>query len=91
MKIIERDLIEVLNDLPEMCMVQDIADKSKVICIKKGEQGYWPMEGWTWSAAIRFNERQGISAAQIEAMQAGSMFGFDVPGADPKNCERETT
>lgn len=84
---IKRDLTEILNDLPEMCMAQDLYDESKATMIKKGIKGFWQMDGWTWKAAMQWNERQGISAAQIEAMQAGSMFGFDVPGADPKNCE----
>ncbi len=31
----------------------------------------------------RFNHLRGITAGMAEAMLAGSMFGWDCPGADP--------
>lgn len=31
------------------------------------------------------NTRAGVTPAQAEAMQIGSMFGWEVPGADPDN------
>ena len=33
------------------------------------------------------NARLGVSPAQEEAMKIGSLCGWDVPGADPTNCE----
>jgi hypothetical protein len=43
--------------------------------------GFWPMP--PRFDPERFNEEHGISPAQVEAMQIGSMFGWDCPGADP--------
>ena len=80
---IKRKLAEVLNDLPELCMVKDPAGQGYLM-VKRGEKGYWQCitidpEG--------FNLKRGITRAQQEAMLAGSIFGFDVPGADPLNCK----
>jgi hypothetical protein len=38
-----------------------------------------------------YNEKLGVTKAQSEAMKAGSMFGFEVPGADPKNYDENGT
>ena len=81
-----RNVSEVLSELPRVAMMPDLADENKVICIKRGEKGYYEMNGWTAGDARLFNERNGITKPQIEAMRTGSCFGFDVPGADPKNC-----
>lgn len=83
--LVSRPLEEVLNDLPAMCMLADLAT-GETIAVKRGEVGFWPMahvedpEAW--------NAERGITAAQAEAMRMGSHFGFDVPGADPMNCMR---
>lgn len=48
----------------------------------RGESGYRPA---SITDVERYNSALGVTPAQAEAMLAGSMFGFDVPGADPLN------
>ena len=41
------------------------------------------------SIANEYNAKLGVSRAQEEAMKAGSMFGFQVPAADPRNYDAD--
>lgn len=50
------------------------------IIIRRGHLGYWPAPGLDVDA---FNALQKVLPNQLEAMIAGSMFGWHVPGADP--------
>ena len=36
-----------------------------------------------------YNGKLGVTKAQEEAMKTGSMFGWNVPGADPKNYDMD--
>jgi len=81
-KMKKRSEREILADLPEMAMLTDLVT-GETIAVRKGERGYWPMPNIKNPDA--WNERHGITKAQAEAMQVGSMFGFDCPGADPLN------
>ena len=58
------------------------------IVVKRGEKGYWPSGIPNGYVADKMNERWGVSPAMREAMLAGSMFGWDVPGADPERAEK---
>lgn len=78
--------------LPEMCFTL-LPGTGQLICIKRGESGYYPSDWSTGDAhenrriADEQNRKRGVTPAQEEAMKIGSMCGWDVPGADPDNCE----
>lgn len=63
------------------------------ICIKRGETGYYPSDWDTGDKegnvelADELNEDLGVTPIQRQAMEIGSMAGWDVPGADPKHYE----
>jgi hypothetical protein len=67
----------------------------ELIVLKRGESGYWRADWDTGDheknrqLADQQNERLGVTKAQEEAMSCGSMFGWGVPGADPKAYERD--
>lgn len=77
------------NDLPETCF-SVLPSSGQLIIIKKGESGYYPSEWDTGSReenreiASSHNARRGITDIQEAAMLAGSMFGWNTPGANPQ-------
>lgn len=81
--------------LPDVCFGVNPSDNA-LILIKRGERGYYPCPGYVIGAAgpeglaNHLNERRGINRAQREAMEVGSMFGWDCPGADPNEYDPET-
>lgn len=89
------DVIETLKKLPIRCYVGLETAKTLGIetgfCIKRGVAGYFPIQGkLTDERAKRMNDELGVTAAQIEAMQTGSMFGWEVPGANPDSYINQT-
>ena len=78
------------NKLPEACFALNRMDK-KVIVIKRGETGYyktdWPA-GYTQADVDSLNIQRGVTKAQAMAMEVGSMFGWDVPGANPDSYNK---
>ena len=69
-------------NLPDFCFANDNLDESKIIILKYGESGYYPTE-YTGDAMV-YNGQIGVTKYEMEAMSAGSMFGWDVPLANPE-------
>ena len=88
--------IPLRSDLPEVCY-SILPSTGDVIIIKHGESGYYRSEYSTGDKAFNrefANDRNanlGVSKAQVEAMLAGSMYGWDVPAADPKSYDENGT
>lgn len=85
----ERFAPKVAEGLPELCF-STLRTTGQLICIKRGETGYYPSDWDTGDKegnvelADELNEDLGVTPIQRQAMEIGSMAGWDVPGADPK-------
>ena len=80
--------------LPALCF-STLPSTGDLICIKRGESGYYPSD---WNTddhqknkelADYNNQRLGVTVAQRQAMECGSMHGWSVPGADPGSYEQD--
>ena len=92
---IQRERIQIIplrQSLPEKCF-SALESTDEIISITKGEKGYTPTGQYPQNgvspkeAAAALNDAAGVTKAQEAAMVAGSMFGWDVPAADPKNYD----
>ena len=64
--------------------------EEKLIRIDFDESGYTPVRAdESNKTAKELNEKMGVTPAQAEAMLAGSMFGWNVPAANPKNYDKD--
>ena len=62
----------------------------KLITIFLGETGYYPMPLHIDEASLaELNREIGATKAQLAAMKCGSMYGWNVPGADPKAYDED--
>ena len=84
---------KIAEGLPELCF-STLPGTGELICIKRGESGYYPSD-WSTDAPAQNreladynNERLGVTREQRLAMECGSMHGWGVPGADPKVYEQ---
>ena len=80
------------SSLPDRCY-STLDSTGEVIIIQKGDKGYYHIDitddtkEANRTLVDEQNAKMGVSRAQEEAMKAGSMFGWDVPAADPKNYD----
>lgn len=86
-------VIPLRSSLPDKCFSY-LESTGEMIVITKGEKGYIPTgasgENMTPREAVdAANKTIGVTKAQEAAMVAGSMFGWQVPGADPKNYDEQ--
>ncbi len=87
-------VIPLRSSLPEQCY-SVLPDTGELIIIKKGESGYYRTDidmgskAENRAVAEEYNAKSGVSKGQEQAMSAGSMFGWTVPGADPKNYDEQ--
>jgi hypothetical protein len=84
----------VRDELPEQCY-SILPSSGEIIIVKRNEKGYYnpniPAASKEGAREIvnEYNAKLGVTRAQEEAMRTGSMFGFHVPGADPKNYNKD--
>lgn len=71
--------------LPNVCFEQDDLEPNKVILIKYGVLGYFPTE--YEGDYMEYNKEIGVTKSVARAMKMGSMYGWDVPGINPKVWE----
>lgn len=86
-------IIPLRKSLPDKCFSY-LESTGEMIVITKGEEGYTPTGTYSQNSspktgASAINEANGVSRAQEAAMVAGSMFGWDIPAADPKNYDND--
>lgn len=69
-------------NLPDFCFSNDNVYTDKIIIVKYGEKGYYKTD--FTGDSMEYNKKIGVSEAVRMAMVCGSMFGWDVPGVNPK-------
>ena len=84
-------VIPLRSSLPEKCFAA-LESTGEAIVVHRGVKGYTPTgqypEGMGGQeGADVLNAQLGVTKAQAAAMLAGSMFGWECPGADPANYD----
>ena len=85
-------VIPLRSSLPDLCYA-NLPSTGELIIITKGESGYknasspYDSPERNKELAEGHNAEMGITKAQAAAMLAGSMFGWEVPAADPANYD----
>lgn len=87
-------VVPLRSSLPERCYAVH-GETGKIIVIEKGAKGYYdpdiPSKSREESRGIadEYNKKLGISKSQAAAMYWGSVYGFDTPGADPRQYDAD--
>ena len=87
-------VIPLRSSLPEKCF-SVLPSTGELIVIERGKAGYEisPVASFSGQtprqSADVLNDTMGVTKAQEAAMLAGSMFGWQVPAADPKNYDEQ--
>lgn len=84
---------ETTNKLPDFCFATE-AVTDTVILLKNGDMGFYPYLQGTIKgkeAAHALNAEFNVSPAQAAAMKMGSLFGWNIPGANPDNYNENGT
>ncbi len=87
-------VIPLRPGLPEKCYAV-LPSSNEIITIKHGEDGYFHTDKYGHDRAHaqaivdEYNGQLNVTKAQAAAMLAGSMFGWEVPAADPKNYDKQ--
>lgn len=87
------EMIPLRKSLPERCFGY-LKATGEIVVLQKGQKGYAPTEKYAENETPQecvdsLNTAMGVTKAQAVAMEAGSMFGWHVPGADPKNYDEQ--
>lgn len=86
------EVVPLRSSLPDRCYAVN-GETGNIIVIEKGIKGYYdpdiPSKSYEESREIadEYNKKLGVSKAQAAAMYWGSLYGFDTPGADPKQFD----
>jgi hypothetical protein len=81
------------HKLPEYCFATE-ATTDNVVLLKRGDNGFYPYYDGTIKgkeAARELNDEIAVSPAQAAAMKMGSIFGWNIPGANPDNYNENGT
>lgn len=82
-----------MSKYPDYCFIC-LKTSNEVVVVHPYTKGYSPTrEGnqpwYGQETADLANAERGITKAQARAMEMGSMFGWDIPAADPDNYDEE--
>lgn len=82
------DVLETLKKLPAIAYYDNTGDDriaftsdAPIIAVRRGVMGFYPI--YTPLKADTLNKREGTTPQQLEAMKFGSLFGWEVPAANP--------
>ena len=84
---------KTINTLPEKCFVY-VQTTDEIGIVTRGKSGYIPTGQRPDGVSMRegvdaLNEALGVTKAQAAAMNAGSLFGWNIPAADPANYDAD--